>query len=297
MAIQTATTGDLEQAQNIVIAAWRYTAENNAPCFNLIDHFTLGAGEKQYTFPKVGQATFLGLVDGVDMVDSQDIGLTYVTATPSEVGAKFILTDKLVRQASEDAFTVIGRQLGDGFTRKREGDIITLFASLDYAWGADNAPLGMTQASGIVTLAAVYNFMPPIFVIHHPNAMGTLTKSNVGMLTNLGAVPSTAVAVSAITSQQQVSKLANFFVMSLNGATFYQTAAIPKIGATDSGYGTIASKGAMAIVESKAPYTARERDESLRATEVVMISDYIAVEVDGLMGASARYEIGNIRTT
>ena len=295
MAIQTATTGNLEAAQNIVIAAWKFTAEHNAPCINLIDRFTLGQGEKQYTFPKVGQVSFAALADGIDLVDSQDIGLTYGTAAPSEVGAKFILTDKLVRQASESAFQVIGRQLGDGFARKRDEDIITLFLSLDLAWGANSAPLGMTQAAGIATLATVYKFVPPVFVVHHPNAMGTLMKSNVGMISAVGVAGSSGAALPAGSYDRSI--LGNFFVMSLNGIPFYQDGNIKVIGATTSGYGCIASKSAMAIVESKAPYTAQERDESLRATEVVMISDYIAVEVDGSQGASARYEIGNIRTT
>lgn len=295
MPIQTATIDQIENAQNVVIGAWKFTAEHNAPCINLIDRFILGQGDKTYRFPKVGQATFSGLIDGVDMVDSESIGLTYVDASPSEVGAKFILTDKLVRQASDDAFRVIGRQLGDGMARKRDSDIITLFASLDYAWGADNAPLGMVQAAGICTLSTVYKFMQPIYVVHHPNAMGTLTKSNVGLLTGAGGGGSTANYL--IAGGTDKASLSNFFVMSLNGVTFFQDGNIAKIAGVDSGYGAIFSKAAMACVESKAPYTARERDESLRGTEVVMIADYIMVEVDGEMGASARYEIGNIRTT
>ena len=41
MATQTATTGQLENAQGIMIAAARYTAEHSAPCVNLIEHMTL----------------------------------------------------------------------------------------------------------------------------------------------------------------------------------------------------------------------------------------------------------------
>lgn len=295
MPIQTATTDQLENAQNVVIAAWRYTAEHNHPCRQLIDHFTLGKGDKTYRFPKVGQATFSALTDGIDMTDSQSIGLTYVDASPSEVGAKFILTDKLVRQASDDAFGVIGRQLGDGMSRKVDTDIITLFASLDYAWGADNAPLGMAQAAGLATLSVVYKFLKPIYCIHHPNAMGTLMKSNVGMLSAAGVAGTSGAALPGGAYDRGI--LSDFFVMSLNGVQFFQDGEIAKITAVDSGYGAIFSKSAMALVESKAPYTERERDASLRAWEVNMVADYIAVEVDGTMGASARYEIGNIRTT
>ncbi len=294
MPIQTATTDQLENAQNVVIGEWRFTAEHNAPCIHLIDRFKLAKGDKTYRFPKVGQATFAALSDGIDMVDSQSIGLTYVDASPSEIGAKFILTDKLVRQSSDAAFRVIGRQLGDGMSRKRDEDIITLFASLDYSWGADNAILGKIQSMGVCTLATTYKFIKPVFAIHHPNALGSLAKSIEGI-----AGSTLASVISYYNSSWKVgeSVLNDFFVTMINGIRFYQDGNIAKIAAVDSGYGCIASKGAMALVESLAPTVERERDASLRATEVNMVADYIAVEVDGTMGASLRYEIGNLRTT
>ena len=50
---QTATTGNLENAQRIILAAARYTEEHNAPAINLIEQFTLPKGAKQVTVPKV----------------------------------------------------------------------------------------------------------------------------------------------------------------------------------------------------------------------------------------------------
>ncbi len=296
MPTQTATTGQLENAQNVVIAEWRLTAEHNAPCIHLIDRFKLGKGEKTYRFPKVGQTTFSALTDGQDMVDSQSIGLTYVDASPSEVGAKFILTDKLVRQASDDAFRIIGRQLGDGMARKRDQDIITLFASLDYAWGADNAILGMIQAMGVSTLATTYKFIKPIFAIHHPNALGSFAKAWSGFP---GSTAASVISyyINSGANRDADRILRDFFAVSMNGITWYHDGNIAVVAGTDSSYGCMASKGAMALVESLAPTVERERDASFRATEVNMVADYIAVEVDGTMGASLRYEQINLRTT
>ena len=117
MAIQTATTGQLESAQNIIIGSARFTEEHNTPCMNLIEPFTLPKGSKQITIPKVGQMTMEDLVDGVDIVDSEDIKMTTVDLTASEVGTKVIVTDKLVNQSAPNVFTMIGRQLGDGMAR------------------------------------------------------------------------------------------------------------------------------------------------------------------------------------
>ena len=41
---QTATTGNLENAQRIIIATARYTEEHNAPAMNLIEQFNLPKG-------------------------------------------------------------------------------------------------------------------------------------------------------------------------------------------------------------------------------------------------------------
>ena len=53
----------------------------------------------------------------------------------------------------------------------------------------------------------------------------------------------------------------------------------------------------MCIIESKAPGVERERDASLRGTEVVMVSDYGVFELDDSYGAPMLYEIGNLSTT
>ena len=58
---QTATTGNLENAQKIILAVARYTEEHNAPALALIEQFTLPSGAKQQTVPKVDQMTISDL--------------------------------------------------------------------------------------------------------------------------------------------------------------------------------------------------------------------------------------------
>ena len=110
---QTATTGNLGSVQRTIIAQMRYTEEHNMPVVGLIEKFTLGKGEKQLDIPKAAQATASDLIDGQDMTDSEEISASIVSATTSEVGLKFIITDKLARQFNQDVMTVIGRQGGD----------------------------------------------------------------------------------------------------------------------------------------------------------------------------------------
>ena len=133
---QTATTGNLENAQKTIIAAARYTEEHNAPAMALIEKFTLGKGEKTVTVPNVGQMTMSDLVDGQDIIDEEEIGMTTIDLTASEVGAKIILTDKLVKQSSPNVMAIIGRQLGDGMARKKDNDVTSLYGSFSTQLGA-----------------------------------------------------------------------------------------------------------------------------------------------------------------
>ena len=288
MSIQTATLGDLEHAQNIVIAQCLFTAEHNAPCPALVTKYTLGKGQKSLTVPKVGQATAVELTDGVDMVNDQDIDLSYEEATPNEVGLKFILTDKLIRQFNEDVFGVIGNQMGDGMARKRDKDVIALFSGLDNTWGGTPV-LTAAMAFGFVTLATSYKFTPPVFVVHHPNTLGSLTKG-------VGAIGSTYYA-GLIPGEHTELITRNFWMLNLNGVNFFHDGNIEVVSGQTYGYGAIFSKIAMGVVESLAPTTERERDASLRAWEVVMVSDYKAFEVDGRYGGRLSYSIANLATT
>jgi hypothetical protein len=289
MAIQTATLGDLEKLSQVLIGEAMFTAEFNAPCVQLIERYTLGKGEYTYRFPKFSQASFSALTDGIDITDSQDFNMTYVDASPSEVGAKFIVTDKCARELKPEMMRVAGRMLGDGMGRKRDEDVIVLFASLDSAFGADNKYLSSINSSYCVSNMRALKAPNPISVVHHPNAIGYLAIAQM-------AVGATYWAGFLDETTRKI--LSNFWRgVVINQVPFFDDGNIAKIAGTDSAYGAIFSKSAMGLVESLAPYTATERDESMRATEINMIADYICKEVDGAYGASMRYEIGTNSTS
>lgn len=290
MAIQTASlTSGITACQNIVIAQCRYTAESAAPCRHLISSFRLGQGEKQMTVPKVGQATAQALTDGVDLVDEEDLGISTTDLTTSEVGLKFVLTDKLIRQFNEDVFKVTGRQMGEAMARKVDKDIIALFASLNGATvlGVDNALLSLYNAMGCVGYSEAQLYPKPVHMVHHPNAMVELNRSLVGLQKKVG-----------FTGMESASApyMARFYTATINGVDVWWDANIAK-HSNDSGKGAIFSKDAMCIIESKAAGVERERDASLRGWEVVMVSDYGVFELDDGYGAPMLYEMGTMNTT
>ncbi len=288
MAIQTATTGELETIQNIIISAMRYTAESEAPCWNLCTSFTLPQGAKQITSPKVGQATMSALIDGVDMTDSQNFTITSVDLTTAEVGAKFILTDKMVRQTTEDGWKMAGQLLGDGMARKRDTDVIALFQGLDSSFGSAAMDFTLKNASACIANMRRLNAPRPIALVHAPTALAKCVQNAAGVGTSYFA---------GIMSGYPEEKLRNFWKMVIDGVNLYEDGNIPVVSGTTSGYGAVFSKAALAVVESKAPNTERDRDISMRGEELIIVADYGCYELDGSYGASCYYAIGALATT
>ena len=292
---QTATTGNLENAQKIIIASSRYTEEHNAPAMALIEQFNLPSGSKQVTVPKVSQMSVSDLVDGQDIIDEEDIGMTTVDLTASEVGAKIILTDKLVRQSAENVFSMIGRQLGDGMARKKDTDVIALWPNLNdgTSLGLDGRNMNVANTHAIISNAKANKFGNQLYIVHHPNAVAYLSKDGATVASAAGA------GGGELTSGFSVDLLKNFYsgLRPINNVPIFEDGNIAKISGQDSGYGVIADKTAMAVLKSVDSRSERQRDASLRATEVVLTSDYGVFELDDDRGAAVQFEIGDLATS
>ena len=282
---QTATTGNLENAQKIIINAARYTEEHNAPALALIEKFNLPKGAKQVTVPKVGQMSMSDLQDGQDIVDEEEIGMTTVDLTASEVGAKVILTDKLVRQSAPNVMSIIGRQLGDCMARKKDSDVLALYTSLNGGTklGTAGTSFKASNVQGIIAYAKANKFGSQLYILHHPNAVGYLSKE---------AAITASASSSEITNGWSADLLANFYsnLRPMNGVSIFEDGNITEDSDGD-GIGVIADKSALAYLTSVETRTERQRDASLRATEVVMTSDYGVFELDDTRGAGLTYDI------
>lgn len=290
MPIQTATTGNLDDAQAIIIAEARFTAEHSAPCSKLIERFTLGQGEKQMTVPKVGQMTAQPLTDGVDLVSSQAIGMNTTDLYASEVGMKVIITDKLARQEKPDVWRMVGRQMGDGMERKRDEDIIALFSGLNagVTLGVAACDMHVDNVMGCIARMQARPAPKPWYIVHHPNAIFVAAK-------DVSAVAATGYGGLMQGVSEAVFK--NFWKLTVGGVPIFEDGNINVVTGESYGYGAIFSRGAMCIIESQAQKTERERDASLRATELVITSDYGVFELDETYGFPMMYLMSAASTT
>jgi|TARA_R100001530_G_scaffold3437_2_gene5085 hypothetical protein len=279
---QTATTGNLENAQRIIIASARYTEEHNAPALALIESFTLPRGAKQVTVPKVGQMTMSDLQDGIDIVDEEEIGMTTVDLTAAEVGAKVILTDKLVRQSAPNVMSIVGRQLGDGMARKKDTDVHALYSGLNggTTLGAAGGAVTLAKIAGAIAYTKANKFGSQVYILHHPNAVYQIAATAV-----------TASTTYPVPKGWTEDLLGDFFsgLRPLNGVPIFEDGNL-SVDSSDDAIGVIADKSALAVLKSVDTRTERQRDASLRATELVITSDYGVFELDDSRGAPLTYD-------
>ena len=284
---QAATTGNLENAQRIILASARYTEEHNAPAMALIEQFTLPKGAKQVTVPKVSQMTMSDLVDGQDIIDEEEIGMTTVDLTAAEVGAKVILTDKLVRQAADNVMSIVGRQLGDGMARKKDNDVTALYSGFSVDLGASGRDFDIANVAAAVAYAKGSNFGSQVYINHHPFTVFDLAKEAAG-----------TAATYPMTPGWSQDLLGNFWsgIRPIFGVPVFEDGNITRTTPAAT-VGVIADKSALAVLKSVDTRTERQRDASLRATEVVMTADYGVFELDDSRGAGLQFEIGDLSTS
>ena len=284
---QTATTGNLENAQRIILASARYTEEHNAPALALIESFTLPKGAKQVTVPKVAQMSMSDLVDGQDIIDEEEIGMTTVDLTAAEVGAKVILTDKLVRQAADNVMTMVGRQLGDGMARKKDNDVTALYSGFSVDLGASGRDFDIANVAAAVAYAKGSNFGTQLYINHHPFTVFDLAKEAAG-----------TAATYPMTPGWSQDLLGNFWsgIRPIFGVPIFEDGNITRTTAAAT-VGVIADKSALAVLKSVDTRTERQRDASLRATELVMTADYGVFELDDSRGAALTLDSTTPATT
>ena len=284
---QAATTGALESAQRIILASARYTEEHNMPAVNLAESFTLPKGAKQVSVPKVGQMSMSDLTDGQDIIDEEEIGMTMVDLTASEVGAKVILTDKLIRQAADNIFTMVGRQLGDGMARKKDNDVTALYSGFSTDLGASGREFDIANVAAAVAYAKGSNFGSQLYINHHPFTVFDLAKEAAG-----------TAATYPMTPGWSQDLLGNFWsgIRPIFGVPIFEDGNITRTTAAAT-VGVIADKSALAVLKSVDTRTERQRDASLRATELVMTSDYGVFELDDSRGAALTLDSTTPATT
>ena len=213
--------------------------------------------------------------------------MTTVDLTAAEVGAKVILTDKLVRQAADNVMSIIGRQLGDGMARKKDNDVTALYSGFDTDLGASGRDFDIANVAAAVAYAKGSNFGSQIYINHHPFTVFDLAKEAAG-----------TAATYPMTPGWSQDLLGNFWsgIRPIFGVPVFEDGNITRTTPAAT-VGVIADKSALAVLKSVDTRTERQRDASLRATELVMTSDYGVFELDDSRGAALTLDSTTPATT
>ena len=257
----------------------------------LVERMRLAKGAKSVTVPKVAQMTASALADGVDLGGSEDLGMTTTSLTTGEIGLKVILTDKLIRQENEDAFRIVGRQMGDAVARKKDRDVIALFSALNGGTdlGSAGRDMEIGNCSVLVAHSKANKFPSPVYIVHHPWATFHVALSFQGFAGgSAGGVPAAGAVMS--TTNMGEGLLKNFWEFSVSGVPVYQDGNIDA-DASGDGIGAVFSREALVYLESVGFNTEQQRDASLRGTEIVVTSDYGVFELDDTYGAPVTFQV------
>ena len=286
---QTSTTGSLENASREMITTARYTEEHNAPCMELVEKFMLQKGSDTLIVPKVGTMTVGALTEGQDLIDEEEMGMSTISVQASEVGAKIIITDKLLRENTQQVWQIVGRQLGEAMARKKDGDILDLFSALNGGTdlGATTKTLSLANTASCIGIAKAEKYGSDLRIVHHPNAVLNLNKDLTGVMQG---------TIRPIPSGFSEDRLGPFWTgLRLSGVPIFEDGNISE-DTNGDGYGAIFDKGAIGVLTSVAMNREKQRDASLRATELVITSDYSAFEIDDTRGAPMLYVVSNPAT-
>ena len=281
---QNAGTGNLASAQKTIIAGVRYTEQHQAPAMATIEEMTLTQGASTVTVPKVANMVMADLVDGQDIVDEEEIGMTTVDLTASEVGAKIVITDKLVRQSQPAVFSMVARQLGEGMARKKDTDVHALYGSLNggTAFGATTKVFSVGNFAASIANARGKTNDPfnPIYCIMHPHQ----TFDYVQGTTPIGS------GTTNFPDAFMEERLRNFWTKrSFNGVALFEDGNLV-LDSNNDVTGVLAQKDALVVLMALQTKTERQRDASLRGTEIVMTTDYGVFELDDTKGAPMLFE-------
>ena len=265
--------GSITNAVDVMVAESRFVMEERpGVIWDSISKEKLPLHKgRSVTIPKYGTLNTAPLTEGVDLTMAQEITDSAITITPSEYGAKVVVTDVEMDTIRDDFWRVAGRLLGDSFNRQREwvlcddapsfsvtggsagtafnlGHAMAMFASLQY-----NAPAaGVAGRGGEPAPTPIYAFMTP-------STAHSLKKTMVG---GIGAAANTQVPPDLART-----KLSEEF--EAGGVMVKTTIHLSKDTSDDAVFPIMSEMAWIGVEHGGGPKAERQRDASLRGEEIV----------------------------
>lgn len=280
----TITTADLANVLPTLISPAREYIEKKTFLANYVTQIKLADGDGlSINMPKFGAVLQAqALTENVPISNPQRLIPSTQQFTASEIGCEVILTDRAMKRTPEPMMARAGRFLGNAIRRKKEADIISLFAGLSRDLGAAGA------AFNVADLAAAYTRLAagtetgqdepapqPYAAVFHPfhyyDILTTLSTPGIGA----------AAQVNQGLTQQLTE---DYFVGTWYNLPVDLHPLIP-IDGSDDAVGAIFAKEAFLWINTSNSFSReQERNMHLRAWDIVVTSEYGTGELEDQFG-------------
>ena len=270
------TSSTLTDLFSNIIAAARFTAEENSLMAGLVTRYDIGnVAGTTIQVPKYPAIAAADLTEGTDM-SSTTVSTSSVSVTVGEVGAQVLLTDMAAMGAGNPA-QELGTVLGNSIATKMDTDIIALFDGFSTSIGA--AAQEITVADLFKAAATLRNNKAQggYVAVVHPFHAYQLSAN----LTNTFANPNGG--------DLQNEAMRSGFVGSIAGIDVYQSANIAVDGNGDA-KGLCFAREAMCIAMKRDFNLETERDASNRAFELNATAVYGVGELDDSYGVELFFD-------
>ena len=275
------TTTDLANVLPTIISPAREYIEKKTFITGFVTSITLKDGDGlSINMPKFGQVLQAqALSENVPITNPQRLIPTTQQFTAGEVGCEVILTDRAIQRTPEAMMARAGRFLGNAMRRKKESDIIDLFAGLSRDLGAAGSAFTAADISIAFTRLSAGSESGqdepapgPYAAILHPYAWHDVLvqAATIGNSTSGTPIPSGL--------SQQMSE--DYVVQGLYGIPIDLHPLIA-IDASDDAIGFIGSEEALLHIKTAHSMNReQERNIHLRAWDIVVTSQYGTGELE-----------------
>lgn len=294
------STQSIDDAIEKFVATSRYTLQERKGVMRdslMFETLPLGNGPS-VNIPKYSQITTAGLTEGVDMTNAQEITDAPTVVTPSEYGAKVLLTKMMLMTVRDSFFTVATRVLRDSFNRQQNYTLTDDLDNFSVALGSAGTALNIghimaahAALKGQATAAGVAGrggepAPDPISCVLTPAQIHSLRKTLVG---GVGASAATQITP----EMERAGKLEGAFTIDgIPGLTIKSNIDISK-DTSDDAKGGMFSKMAIQGAELGSTEVDQEWDQSLRAYEVVIVGRWGRTEYDDNYGREMLFDSAN----
>jgi len=270
------TSSTLTDLFSNIIAAARFTAEENSLMAGLVTRYDIGnVAGTTIQVPKYPAIAAADLTEGTDM-SSTTVSTSSVSVTVGEVGAQVLLTDMAAMGAGNPA-QELGTVLGNAIATKIDQDLIALFDGFSTSLGAAAQEITVADLFKAAATLRASKATGPVYAVVHPYHAYQLSAN----LTNTFANPNGG--------DLQNEAMRNGFVGSVGGIEVYQSANVTVDGSGDA-KGCVFTREAICMAMKRDFNLETERDASNRAFELNATAVYGVAELDDSYGVEMNFD-------